>query len=81
MARARRYASPLHVALEPENLPPEVFHNLIATFRANLPIWHRYWRAKRRALDLESFTPHDITCTAERGTPHHLLSEGRKVAC
>ena len=60
MARARRYASPLQAALDPENLPLEVFHNLIATFKANLPIWHRYWRAKRRALDLESFTPYDI---------------------
>ncbi len=49
-ARARRYASSLEAALEPNFIPVEVFHNLIQTFRANLPTWHRYWRIRRRAL-------------------------------
>ncbi|MEI7769718.1 MAG: oligoendopeptidase F [Chloroflexales bacterium] len=51
-ARARRYGSSLEAALTPNEIPLEVFHNLIATFRAQLPTWHRYWRVRRQALGL-----------------------------
>jgi oligoendopeptidase F len=37
-----------------------VFHNLIATFRANLPTWHRYWSVLRRTLGYERFHVYDI---------------------
>ena len=43
MARARNYGSCLEAALSNSHIPIEVFHNLIRTFRANLPTWHRYW--------------------------------------
>ena len=59
LARARRYDSALHAALEPENLPLSVFHSLIDTFKANLPTWHRYWRAKRKRLGVEQLHPYD----------------------
>lgn len=69
LARARRYGSALEAALAPENLPLSVFHNLIETFQANLPVWHRYWRAKRELLGLETFHPYDVhaSLTDERG--------------
>ena len=51
-ARVRRYDSALAAALGPSNIPTAVFHNLIATFRANLPTWHRYWRLRRRVLGI-----------------------------
>jgi oligoendopeptidase F len=60
LARARRYASALEASLKPLGLPLAVFYNLIATFKANLPVWHRYWRAKRRMLGLDDFHPYDI---------------------
>jgi oligoendopeptidase F len=63
MARARRYDSALHAAMEPIGLPVEVFHNLLDTFRAQLPTWHRYWRAKRRMLGLDTFHAYDIKAT------------------
>lgn len=59
-ARTRRYASTLEAALDPFNLPVEVFHNLIAAYRANLPTWHRYWEVKRRALGVDALRPYDI---------------------
>ena len=59
-ARVRRYPSALHASLEPNNVPVEVFHNLIEVFRSNLPTWHRYWRIRRKALGLESFGVYDI---------------------
>jgi len=52
-ARARRYSDSLEAALAPNNIPVEVFHNVIAAFRANAPTWHRYWRLRKRALGLD----------------------------
>ncbi|HVC82609.1 MAG TPA: oligoendopeptidase F [Chloroflexota bacterium] len=60
-ARVRRYPSSLDAAVSANNIPPEVFRNLITTFRANLPTWHRYWALRRRALDLDTFHVYDIT--------------------
>ena len=60
LSKARRYASPLQMALDAQNLPLDVFYNLIDTFKNHLPTWHRYWRAKRRALNIETLRPFDI---------------------
>ncbi|HJX20272.1 MAG TPA: M3 family metallopeptidase, partial [Steroidobacteraceae bacterium] len=58
-ARARRYSSSLHAALEPAFIPIEVFHNIIQAFRDNVGTWHRYWRLRRKALGLETLRAHD----------------------
>ena len=47
-------------ALFPNNIPTEVFHNLIETFRENLPTWHRYWALRRKALGVEKLHPYDV---------------------
>ena len=59
-SRARRYESSLHASLEGNNIPVEVFHNLIGVFKQNLPTWHRYWRLRRKALGLQNFSVYDI---------------------
>ena len=59
-ARARRYASSLEAALTPPNIPTAVFHNLIDTFRRNLPTWHRYWRLRRQVLGVPALHEYDI---------------------
>lgn len=56
----RGYTSSLHASLEPNNVPVEVFHNLIEVFKQNLPTWHKYWRVRRKALNLETFGVYDI---------------------
>lgn len=60
LARARNYASSLQAALEPTYIPEEVFRNLIETFRARLPVWHKYWRVRRKALGYEALHAYDI---------------------
>ena len=60
MMRARGHKSSLHSALSNANLPTAVFHNLIQVFRQNLPTWHRYWRALRKALGVERLQPYDL---------------------
>lgn len=59
-ARARRYESVLASMLEPFNTPLAVFHTLLETFQKHLPVWHRYWDAKRRILGVETIHPYDI---------------------
>ncbi|HSF82656.1 MAG TPA: oligoendopeptidase F [Anaerolineales bacterium] len=59
-ARARGYETSLHASVESNDIPVQVFHNLIETFKKNLPTWHRYWRLRKRALGYESFHVYDI---------------------
>lgn len=58
--RARRYDSTLAAALYPYNIPVQVFHNLIDTFKQNLPTWHRYWAFRRKALGVDRLHPYDV---------------------
>src|SRR5690606_15671875 len=69
MARARRYKSALEAALDANHIPVEVFHNLIETYRKHLPIWHRYWRIRQRALGLEKLQPYDTRSRLSRNVP------------
>lgn len=57
--RARRYKSSLEAALASNFIPLDVFPNLIKTFRANLPIWHRYWGIRRRAFGVDKLAVYD----------------------
>lgn len=59
-ARARKYASSLAGALQPNHIPVEVFHNLIETYQKHLPTWHRYWRVRREALGYDKLHVYDI---------------------
>lgn len=59
-ARVRGYDSVLEAQLSPHNLPVDVFHNLIDTYKKNIPTWHRYWDVRRRALGYDSIHPYDI---------------------
>ena len=69
LARARRYDSALQAALEPENLPLEVFYSLLETFQKNLPVWHRYFAAKRKLLGLDAFHPYDTFAPLTQNPP------------
>jgi len=58
--RVRGYDSVLQMMLHPYNLPVDVFHNLINTYKKNLPTWHRYWDVKRQILGLDEIHDYDI---------------------
>lgn len=68
-ARVRGYASVLHARLEPNNMPVEVFHNLINTFEANIGTWHRYWEVKAKVLGLDKLYPYDIWAPVVKKQP------------
>ncbi len=60
LAQARGYDNSLQSKLHEHHLPESVFHNLIDTFRENIPTWHRYWQVRRKALGVETLNPYDI---------------------
>jgi len=68
--RVRRHRSTLEASLFENNIPVEVFHNLIATFRKNLPTWHRYWALRRRALGVDTLHPYDVWAPLTKDKPH-----------
>ena len=68
-ARARNYPSSLEAALFTDNLPVDVFHNLIDTFRKNLPTWHRYWAIRRKALGVADLHPYDVWAPLTNNKP------------
>jgi oligoendopeptidase F len=69
LMRVRGYGSVLESRLAPANLPIDVFHTLINTFKANLPVWHRYWAAKRKALGVDQLHPYDIWAPLVENAP------------
>lgn len=81
MARARNYGSSLEAALSPNNIPTSVFHNTIETFRRNLPLWHRYWRLRRRALGYDRLHVYDIKAPLTAAMPEVPFSQAINWIC
>jgi len=59
-ARTRNYESCLHLALDRNNIPVEVYHRLITNVRENLETFHRYLRLKRRMLGVDALKYSDL---------------------
>jgi oligoendopeptidase F len=76
-ARARRYNSSLEASLAANNVPVEVLHNLIDTFRKHLPTWHRYWAIRRKALGVDKLYWYDTLAPLTSARPE--VSYGQAV--
>ena len=63
-SRVRHYPNSLEASLSPNAIPREVFETLIATFRANLPIWHRYWGLLQKGLGVDRLHNADVPAYA-----------------
>jgi oligoendopeptidase F len=59
-ARVRGYASALAAALEPNEIPLAVYHNLISTVEANLHRNHRYMEIRKRLMGLDELRVYDL---------------------
>lgn len=60
LARVRNYPSAIEASLAAADIPLSVFDALIEAFRAHLPVWHRYWDVRRRALGVERLHGYDV---------------------
>ena len=68
-ARTRNYGSSLEASLGSNNIPMDVFHALIESFKKNLPTWHRYWRVRKKALGYKKFHVYDIKAPLSNESP------------
>jgi oligoendopeptidase F len=59
-ARIRNYGSALEAALQPHDIPLDVYHNLITTIDANLPRLHRYMRVRKKLMRLDQLHFYDL---------------------
>ncbi|HUS40396.1 MAG TPA: oligoendopeptidase F [Pirellulales bacterium] len=58
-AKARRYESALSSALFRDNVPLEVYDNLITTVSDHLPALHKYYALRNKRLRLKKFSLYD----------------------
>jgi len=80
-ARARGYAGALDAALDGSNIPRAVYDNVIDACNRHLPIWHRYWDIRRRALGLERLAPCDIFAPLSPAPPRISYAEAVDLVC
>lgn len=59
-ARARKFPSALETSLFADNIPPEVYDNLIQTVRCNLGSMHRYAALRKKLLGLDELHMYDL---------------------
>lgn len=79
--RARKYKSSLEAALASNYIPLDVFPNLIKTFRANLPTWHRYWAIRQRALGVDKLRVYDEKAPLTSAKPRVEFSQAVEWIC
>lgn len=69
MMRTRHFSNTLEASLFEHNIPIEVFHNLIDTFRKNLPTWQRYFNIRKKALGVDKLYPYDMWAPLTKERP------------
>ena len=79
--RVRRHDSTLSASLFNLNIPTDVFHNLLETFKKNLPVWHRYFAIRRKALGLKKLTYYDMWAPISKKKVKVPYEEGVKLIC
>ncbi|MEE9258423.1 MAG: oligoendopeptidase F [Nitrospinaceae bacterium] len=71
-ARARGYPSVREQALFTENIPVEVYDNLINTVHENLAPLHKYFRLRKRILELDKLHVYDCSVPLVKDVRWHM---------
>ena len=59
-SRIRNYNSALKASLHNDNIPQDVYDNLISTVHRHLPAFHSYLELRRKALGLDEINMYDL---------------------
>lgn len=59
-SRARKYPSTLEMSLYGDNIPKEVYTNLIDTIHKHLPLMHRYMELRKKLLKVDELHMYDL---------------------
>ena len=79
--RARKHEITLSASLFDLNIPTDVFHNLINTFKKNLPVWHRYFEIRRKALGLKKLAYYDMWAPIAKKKVKVPFEKGVELIC
>ena len=60
MAKIRRFDSPLQAALSSENIPENIYTNLISSVRSNLPALFEYFELRQNVLLIDKLDMYDL---------------------
>ncbi len=61
-SKTRNFPSTLRASLHDDNIPDDVYNNLIATVRKNLPFLHKYFELRKKVLKLKHLDMFDLYC-------------------
>ncbi|GAA5507766.1 oligoendopeptidase F [Novipirellula caenicola] len=70
-ARAKNYDSSLQAALFPDNVPVDVYDNLISAVRESLPSVHHYLEVRRRKMGIDKIHHYDTYVPILSGVKKH----------
>lgn len=59
-ARARKYTSSMEAAVDANNVPKEVYHNLIEAVNENMHYMHEYMKLRKKLLGVEALHMYDV---------------------
>lgn len=79
--RARKFDTTLEMALDEQNIPASVYHNLMSAFKENLPTWHRYWRIRKKALGVDTLHTYDIWAPLVKEFKHIPYEQAVEYIC
>jgi oligoendopeptidase F len=68
-AQVRGHASGEAAALFERHVTPEILDATLEAFTRRLPVWHRYWEARRRLLGVERLEPWDVAAPLQVDPP------------
>lgn len=80
-SRVRRYNTALEASLFENNIPVQVYNNLLEAFKRNLPTWHKYWAVRKRALGVDELHPYDIWAPFSDNRPTVPYSDSIGMIC
>ena len=79
-AAARHYESSRAMSMDGENIPAEVYDNLIATVRQYMPAMYRYERLRKRLMGLDELHYYDLYAPlAESSSRRYTYEEAQQI--
>jgi oligoendopeptidase F len=80
-ADIHKFDNPIQASLFPNNIPENVYYNLIETVNKNLKTQHRWGNIKKKALKIDEIHPYDTYVTLFPGTQKSYTYEQAVEIC
>lgn len=81
ITRARRFDGTLEAALFEDDIPTDVFHNLLQVCDRRAETWNRYFEVRRRALEVDRLEPYDIWAPLAEQRPEVSYEQAVEWIC